>query len=160
MSEHQRALLEKSATALQTANRNLDAGDADAATNRAYYACYYAASAALLGEGDRPRTHAGTHRQFNQRFVATGRIEVATGRTLAYAFQLRQRADYEALAVTDAAGVADLLADAERFVSEVGGARRRGLNGPGKSGHNPGKGLRNGAELCSGVDTRCVHTGP
>ncbi|WP_420456766.1 HEPN domain-containing protein [Rubrivirga sp.] len=53
MTEHQRAFFERAAGALQTARRNLDAGDANASVNRAYRACFYAATAALLGDAER-----------------------------------------------------------------------------------------------------------
>ena len=119
MTPKQEALFAKATVALDTARRNLDAGDAGASANRAYYATYYAATAALLGTDERPRTHSGTHRQFHRWFVANGRVDPATATALAHGFHVRQRADYEAFAVTDTAAAADLLADAERFVEAV-----------------------------------------
>jgi uncharacterized protein (UPF0332 family) len=119
MTAHQRALFEKAALSLRTGKAALDLGDAGAAVNRAYYATYYAATAALMGEEERPKSHAGTHRRFHHLFVAAGRLDAATGGLLLYAFNARQRADYDALSVTDPRAAADLLADAERFVSQV-----------------------------------------
>ena len=119
MTEHQTALFEKAALALRTGRANLDGDDAGAAVNRAYYAAFYAATAALVGEGDKPKSHAGTHPLFHKRFVATGQIGPEVGSVLVYAFNLRQRADYEAIAVTDSAAAADLLKDVKEFVEVV-----------------------------------------
>jgi uncharacterized protein (UPF0332 family) len=119
MTELQRALVEKGRRALGSARRTLEDGDAEAATNRAYYAGFNLARAALLGEGEQPKTHSGVHNRFALRFVATGRIPEDVARTLPHAAQIRERADYDAFAVTDTNAAADLLADAERFVTAV-----------------------------------------
>lgn len=119
MTELQRALVEKGIRAQEAARRALDDGDAETATNRAYYACFNLARAALLSEGDQPKTHAGVHNRFALRFVATGRVSEAVARVLPHAAQIRERTDYDALAVTDLRAATDLLADAERFVAAV-----------------------------------------
>lgn len=119
MMELQRAYLERADRALQAARRGLDAGDGETATNRAYYACFYMAQAALVGVGEEPKTHAGTHRRFAAQFVAPRRIPREAARTLTDAFRLRLRSDYDALVVTDLNAAADLLVDAERFVAAV-----------------------------------------
>ncbi len=117
MTDRQRALLDKADRALDAARANLDRDDAETAVNRAYYAAYYAATAALLGVEERPKSHSGTHRRFAFCFIEPGLIPPDLGRTLEVAFRVRQRADYEALAVTDLRGAVDLLADVERFVA-------------------------------------------
>jgi uncharacterized protein (UPF0332 family) len=119
MTPLQTALVEKGVRALHAARHALEDGDAEAAANRAYYACFNLARAALLGEGEQPKTHSGTHNRFALLFVATGRVPEAIARTLPHAAQIRERADYDALAVTDLRAAADLLADAERFVAAV-----------------------------------------
>ena len=106
--------------ALRTGRLALDDGDAVGATNRAYYACFYAAQAALLEAGETPKSHSGTLSRFGLHFVVSGRVPPEIGRLLSDAFTARQRSDYEAFAVTDTAA-ADLLADAERFVEAVRG---------------------------------------
>jgi uncharacterized protein (UPF0332 family) len=118
MSPLQEALVEKAERALATA-RQVVGEDPEAAVNRAYYACFYLAQAALLDVGEEPKSHAGTHNRFAFHFVATGRIPENVARTLPYAAQARERADYNALVVTDSRAAADLLADAERFVAAV-----------------------------------------
>ena len=104
---------------LRTARLALDDGDPLGATNRAYYACFYGAQAALVGVGESPKTHRGTITRFGFHFVVTGRVSSEIGRLLADAFAARQRSDYDAAAVADEAAAADLLADAERFVEMV-----------------------------------------
>ena len=118
MSPLQVALVDKAERALATA-RQVMGEDPEAAVNRAYYACFYVAQAALLGVGERPKSHAGTHNRFAFHFVATGRVPEEVARTLPSAAQARERADYNVLAVTNPRAAADLLADAERFVEVV-----------------------------------------
>ena len=119
MTDLQKAYLDRATRALASARLDVEAEDGDAATNRAYYACFYVAQAALAGESETPKTHSGTHRRFAARFVATGAVSRDIGRILPDAFRLRLQSDYDAFAVTDTAAAADLLADVERFVAVV-----------------------------------------
>ena len=117
MTVEQEALFAKSRRALEAARASLARDDAETALNRTYYAAFYAATAALLDVGETPKTHAGTHRRFRLHFAS--RLPESLRSFLEYAANLRQRADYEALATFDLAGTTDLLADAERFVQAV-----------------------------------------
>ena len=119
MTPKQTAFVRRAERALATAHVTLDAGDAEAAVNRAYYACFYLAQAALLGVGEEPKTHKGTHSRFGLHFVANGPMSTADGRILTDAATTRERSDYDAFAVTDTAAAADLIADVERFVAAV-----------------------------------------
>ena len=119
MTPLQRALVEKADRALEAARANLDRDDAETATNRAYYACFYVAQAALAGVGEEPKTHTGTHARFRLRFIAKGILSKEVGSILGDTFTARQRYDYNALIATDPRAAADLLADAERFVTAV-----------------------------------------
>ncbi|QXD16415.1 HEPN domain-containing protein [Rhodocaloribacter litoris] len=119
MTPEQQALLAKAHRALETASIVLRDGDHDAAVNRAYYAAFYAATAALLLVGETPKTHTGTHHRFRHHFVTTGRLSAAPHDILERAYNLRQRADYEALSLFDETGTRHLVADVERFVRAV-----------------------------------------
>lgn len=119
MTETQRHLLDRADRALQTARLALDDGDGDATANRAYYACFYLAQAALIGTGETPKTHSGTHSRFAFHFIAAEALPPSTGSILADIFAIRQRSDYNAALVTDLGAAADLLADAKRFVEAV-----------------------------------------
>ena len=71
-----RARLIKAIRALASARLLLDAGDTDGTCNRAYYAMFDAARAALAGE-DTPettRTHSGLIAAFGLQLVKPGRL--------------------------------------------------------------------------------------
>ena len=119
MTDKQHAFFEKARRALATAQINLNHGDVEAAINRAYYAAFYAAMAALLCVGETPKTHTGTLQRFRLHFIKTGRLPLSLGDVLTYAFNARQRADYEAFAIFDETAVADLITDIEAFVRAV-----------------------------------------
>ena len=76
-----------------------EAGDADGACNRAYYAMFDAARAALLASAtdgtDIPRTHSGVITAFSLKLVKTGRVPVELGKTLNRAAEIRLIADYK-----------------------------------------------------------------
>ena len=94
MKRESASLLEKAHAALNAARRDLATGDADNAINRAYYAAFYAATAAIHELDLAAKTHKGTHQLFYQTYVETGRIDRRHSHTLARLFQDRQDADY------------------------------------------------------------------
>jgi len=107
---------EKARRALRTARLNLEDGDGDGAINRAYYAAFYMASAALELAGETPRTHKGTQARFWKIFVETGRFPSDLGGLLSRAQEQREKADYDAMTRFDTAAAADLVEDMEAFV--------------------------------------------
>lgn len=91
--------MEKADRACESARVLLDLGDADGATNRAYYAMFDAARAALLATGapvdaDIGRTHSGLIGAFGNYLVKNGPISKEIGRLLNRAHEIRQIADY------------------------------------------------------------------
>jgi uncharacterized protein (UPF0332 family) len=86
------------------------------AVNRAYYACFYAASAVLLQEGCKFVKHSGVRSAVHQELVKTGRLDVRWGDVYDQLFDSRHRADYIALAEFDAEDAAELIREAEGFV--------------------------------------------
>ena len=67
-----------------------------AAANRAYYAMFYAAMAALMRSGgDLPRTHGGVTNQFGLHYVRTGIVDPELAGTLQDTYELRRKSDYE-----------------------------------------------------------------
>jgi uncharacterized protein (UPF0332 family) len=113
------AALQKARRALRTARLSLDDGDGDGAINRAYYAAFYTASAALELAGETPRTHRGTQARFWTRFVETGRFPSDLGGVLSHAQAQREKADYDAMIQFDIEAAADLVKDMEAFVEEA-----------------------------------------
>lgn len=100
-------------------------GRLDTATSRAYYAAFYAATAALIASGEQaPRTHKGLHDVFARRFVLTGQAPAQAGRTLKALAAARERATYDALTPFDVGAAHDFVSDAEAFVGMAAGLVR------------------------------------
>ncbi|MET3106029.1 uncharacterized protein (UPF0332 family) [Oxalobacteraceae bacterium GrIS 2.11] len=93
-------LMTKAERAAASAKLLLHAGDFEGACDRAYYAMFNAARAALIASGsqiqdDVARTHSGLISAFSLHLVKTGRIPVEYGRTLNKVEELRLIADYK-----------------------------------------------------------------
>jgi uncharacterized protein (UPF0332 family) len=93
-------LLAKAFQAASSAKVLLDTGDADGACNRAYYAMFDAARAALLASGalvghEVARTHNGLISAFSLHLVKTGRVPIELGKAINKAEELRLIADYK-----------------------------------------------------------------
>ena len=110
------AFMGKARRACRSARVLLEADDADGACNRAYYAMFDAARAAIVVT-DQPdasgsaRTHRGVLRRFAERLVIPGLVSRDAGRLLRRAETLRTIADYR--------GVSVALADASRTVESA-----------------------------------------
>ncbi len=116
-------LIAKAGRAAESARMLLDAGDTDGACNRAYYAMYDAARAALLASGapvdpEIARTHGGLISAFSLHLVKPGRIAVDLGKALNKAEDLRLVADYRDDAV-EAEAAAWAVREAKRFVKAM-----------------------------------------
>jgi uncharacterized protein (UPF0332 family) len=116
-------LFAKAARAVASAEMLLDAGDADGACNRAYYAMFDAARAALLVSGaptepEIARTHGGLITAFSMHLVKTGRVSVALGKSFNKVEELRLVADYRGDAV-EAENAAWAVAQAKTFVEAM-----------------------------------------
>jgi uncharacterized protein (UPF0332 family) len=79
------SLARKGERAMRSAHMSLREGDPDSAVNRAYYAMFNVARAALLNsgvpEGDLPRTHRGVIEAFRNHAVQTGRVDAELAST-------------------------------------------------------------------------------
>ncbi len=117
------AFIGKAERALKAARLLLQAGDSEGACNRAYYAMFDAARAALLAtghlrEGMNIKTHAGVISAFGQALVQTGRVDAAFGRAFNRLQDIRVRADY--MSGTPSAEEAEwALTQAEAFVATM-----------------------------------------
>jgi len=114
-------LMDKASRALASTRLLLDAGDTDGACNRAYYAMFDAARAALAvadDEGMIAKTHSGLISAFSLRFVKTAEIPVELGKALNAVSELRQAGDYTGLTMPkDKAAWA--VTRAEAFVAAI-----------------------------------------
>ncbi|MHB8454010.1 MAG: HEPN domain-containing protein [Acidiferrobacterales bacterium] len=93
-------LMAKSRQAVASAKILLNTGDVDGACNRAYYAMFDSARAALLFscapvESEITRTHSGLISAFSMHLVKTGRVPVELGKALNKVEDLRLVADYK-----------------------------------------------------------------
>ena len=118
-----KALMTKADTACASARALLNLGDVDGASNRAYYAMFDAARAALLAsdapvEPDIGRTHSGLIGAFGNHLVKNGPISKDMGRLLNRAHEIRQVADYNGASV-EMADAQELVVQAEMFVAAM-----------------------------------------
>jgi uncharacterized protein (UPF0332 family)/predicted nucleotidyltransferase len=106
-------LLNNASTAAESARALLSIGDRNGAVNRAYYAMFYAAHAALEHKGVEVASskHGTLVRRSGEHLVKTRLLPRALGTSLNGMLELRQKGDY------GRAGVA--LADAQRALSEA-----------------------------------------
>jgi uncharacterized protein (UPF0332 family) len=93
-------LMAKAKQAAESAKLLLENGDADGACNRAYYAMFDAARAALLASRapvppEIAKTHNGLITAFSMHLVKPGLVTIELGRTLNKAEDLRLIADYK-----------------------------------------------------------------
>ena len=93
-------LFNKATTALGSAQLLFKSGDFDGACNRAYYAMFDAARAALLvADGDDSvlaiKTHSGLIATFSLRLVKSGKISLELGKSFNKVEDLRLIADYK-----------------------------------------------------------------
>ena len=98
-------VMDKAHKALTSARLLLGAGDTDGATNRAYYAMFDAAIAALIWAGadtgqSPPKTHSGLIASFGLNLVKAGKLPAEFGRSLNRVQELRLTADYLAAPVS------------------------------------------------------------
>jgi len=112
-------LIAKARRALASARVLFDDHDFDGACNRAYYAMFLSAEAAVLKVGhEPPRTHRGLLIMFARELVTSGRVDPDLGRQLHRAAQLRNVADYTGDQVRKD-HTQSLLAAAETFVRDI-----------------------------------------
>jgi len=92
-------LLGKATMAVMSSKLLLDAGDLDGACNRAYYAMFDAARAALLATGAMPslasiKTHSDLISAFSLHLVKTGKVSIELGKAINKVEDLRLIGDY------------------------------------------------------------------
>ncbi len=92
-------LIERADRAIASAGLLLKSGDANGACNRAYYAMFDAARAALLMTTEPPasetiKTHSGLISAFSLNLVKTGMMTPELGKSFSKVSEIRQAADY------------------------------------------------------------------
>lgn len=92
------ANLERADQSLEAAMELAGKGYYDIAASRAYYAVFYASTAALLAEGLELSKHSGVIASIHREFVRTGKLSRVQGRDLNWLFELRSVGDYGGIA--------------------------------------------------------------
>jgi uncharacterized protein (UPF0332 family) len=116
----------KAVRAAASAKMLLDDGDVDGACNRAYYAMFDAARAALLVSGhDVAKTHKGVLNAFSEHLVKSGVLPKEMGRLLKQAETRRYVADYEG----DLVELEDAREMVEQATKFIAGMRARFMLG-------------------------------
>ena len=113
------ALMNKAQQACSSAQVLLGLGDSNGACNRAYYAMFDAARAALLTFGVQAgKSHSGLISAFSQHLVKSGLVPVELGRLLKRAEGFRMVADYmdDSVELSDAQ---EMVAQAASFVTAM-----------------------------------------
>ena len=113
------ANLERARESIQAAKELAGADHFDFAASRAYYAAFYAASAALLCEGVAYGKHSGVIAAIHQRFVKTGKLDQKLGRYLNWLFELRGVGDYGETRHVPQADAENAIVAAEEFYAAV-----------------------------------------
>ena len=104
---------------LEAAKRELAAGAAIFAMNRAYYALFYAVSALLLEEGRQFKKHSGVRSAFNREIIKTGRMKKNHGDLYNEIFDDRQEGDYIEFTKFDAQYVQEKIDGCEKFLAAL-----------------------------------------
>ncbi|MCC7361390.1 MAG: HEPN domain-containing protein [Anaerolineales bacterium] len=116
----QNAYLTSAWQALRTAESEFGQGhDFQVVANRAYYAVFYAANAALATQGRQRSKHPGVLAIFREEFVLTGLIEGSYLRDYEEAMKRRHLSDYDLNAFINADYVRVGLEAAQRFTSRI-----------------------------------------
>ena len=88
------ANLDRAEQSIQAAKELVASGFYDFVASRAYYAAFYAATAALLNLGLEFTKHSGVIASVHQRLVKTGSLDTEHGKELNWLFELRNVGDY------------------------------------------------------------------
>lgn len=110
---------EKAHEALASSRSELAANRLAFAVNRAYYACFYVASAFLLKQDKRFSKHSGVRAAFHEHIVKPGLLSKELGKIYDRLFENRQEGDYIELVQFEKNQVGQAIQEATRFVNEV-----------------------------------------
>ena len=111
--------MNKADETLEDARVLVRAGRWNACVNRLYYACFYAVSALLVGDGLSSPKHAGVRSLFNKQYVKTGTIPKDLARTYNDLFERRQECDYIDFVNFQESQVQPWVSQAEKLISYI-----------------------------------------
>ena len=111
--------LERAYKSLEEALYLSEGGYYNAAVNRLYYACYYAAVALLLKNDISAQTHSGVKTMLGLHFVSKGKLPTSASNTCATLFEKRHSGDYDDFIYCDQKMVDALYPEAKTFIEQV-----------------------------------------
>ncbi len=114
-----RLRLENADQALADAAVLLDAKSLRGASNRCYYAMFYAASALAIRDNKNFRKDSGLISYFHAEYMNTRRLPHELGQALQKVFKNRTQTDYQDDLTVSLDDVAGSLEDAKHFVAEL-----------------------------------------
>jgi len=112
-------LMQRARRMLSTARLVFDHGDFASAVNRAYYAFFYAANAALSTRGLERHKHTGVLAEFRVQFVKTGLIEPEYSAFYGDTMDARHAGDYDFTIQIEPGRAVSAIDEAERFVNRI-----------------------------------------
>lgn len=92
----------------------------NAAVNRMYYACYYAAIALLIKHRITSNTHSGVKQMLGSHFVKTGKMLPKYGRFYSQLYNDRITGDYDDFTTYDQDMIDQLLPISKEFIQKIG----------------------------------------
>ena len=109
--------IQRASETLQEAHLMLEGGHLYGASNRIYYACFYATIALLLTKDLSSSKHSGVVALLNRHFVKEGVIPVAMGKFYSRMFDNRLESDYGDIVELDEDDIKADLETAEEFIT-------------------------------------------
>jgi len=91
----------------------------NAAANRLYYACFYAALALLVSKGIMTASHAGVKTMLGLHFVSKGLIALEQGKTFSRLFEIRHSGDYDDFVYCDQKMIDEYMPKTRDFIKTV-----------------------------------------
>jgi len=111
--------IERSDETIVEAKLLADDGHYNAAVNRLYYACFYAASALLVANGISASSHAGVKTMLSLHFVSKDLLDKEHGKTFSRLFEIRHSSDYDDFVYCDQEMIDEYTPKAKAFVNAV-----------------------------------------
>lgn len=109
--------MEKAHEALESARSEQKYNRRVFAVNRAYYACFYSASAVLMKMGKTFHKHTGVRASIHRSLIKKNLLDVSWGKFYDLVFENRQRGDYQELVEFEPKEVEEIVSQAEKFVT-------------------------------------------
>jgi uncharacterized protein (UPF0332 family) len=97
----------------------IDRGSTLSVVDRLYYACFYAVSALICTEGERPIEDLRLLTAFSRDWIKTGRFPARNGKLFRYLFSLRNGIDFGDEAPPTREAAQQLIPEGQKFVDEV-----------------------------------------